>query len=205
MEVNPNMTDKGKYDYELIQKALNNKDEQAYAELMLRYRDSVYFTLLKMVKNSDDADDLTIEAFGKAFKMLHHYKPTYAFSTWLFRIATNNCIDFLRKQKRNYTISIDQNFDNEESTFPIIELEAKNLTPEEKMIQKQNIEIMREMVKLLKPKYRELVEMRYFQELSYIEIAEQLDIPLGTVKAQLFRARELMYKIIQKTYGKSLK
>jgi RNA polymerase sigma factor (sigma-70 family) len=204
MEINPNLSEKGKYDFELIQKAINNGDQQAYAELMMRYRDSVYFTLLKMVKNNDDADDLTIEAFGKAFKMLHNYKPTYAFSTWLFRIATNNCIDFLRKQKKNYTISLDQGFDDSESNMPPMEVEAKQLSPEQKMIQQQNINIMRELVKQLKPKYRELVEMRYFQELSYLEIAEQKQLPLGTVKAQLFRSRELLYHIIKKAYGKSI-
>jgi RNA polymerase sigma-70 factor (ECF subfamily) len=101
MEVNKHLSDKAKIDFELVKDALENGNQRAYAQLMERYRDSVYFMLLKMVKNRDDADDLTIEAFGKAFKRLEQYSPQFAFSTWLFKIATNNTIDFLRKQKNN--------------------------------------------------------------------------------------------------------
>ena len=101
LEGNPNLSVKAVYDYNLIRSALDFGDQKAYAELMGRYRDSVYFMLLKMVNNKDDADDLTIEAFGKAFKRLDQYTPTYAFSTWLFKIASNNAIDFLRNKKKN--------------------------------------------------------------------------------------------------------
>ena len=95
MEVGDNnLSSKGAYDYILVQLALSKGDQKAYAELMGRYRESLYFMLLKMVNNKDDADDLTIEAFGKAFKSLHQYTPNFAFSTWLFKIATNNCIDY---------------------------------------------------------------------------------------------------------------
>ena len=86
----PNLSDKAMHDYRLVQEAINNKSERAYAELMDRYRDSIYFMLLKMANSKDDADDLTIEAFGKAFRKLHQYTPNYAFSTWLFKIASNN-------------------------------------------------------------------------------------------------------------------
>ena len=90
-----NLSDKGRYDYKLVQEAIEGS-QSAYAELMHRYRDSIYFMLLKMVNNRDDADDLTIEAFGKAFKRLEQYTPNYAFSTWLFKIASNNCIEIGR-------------------------------------------------------------------------------------------------------------
>ena len=92
------LSDKAKKDLTLVEAAIKG-DQGAYAELMDRYRDSIYFMMLKMVKNSDDADDLTIEAFGKAFNRLKQYSPNYAFSTWLFKIASNNCIDFIRKTK----------------------------------------------------------------------------------------------------------
>ena len=92
-EVNPNLSDKAVVDYQLVREAVDHGNQKAYAELMSRYKDSIYFMLLKMVNNRDDADDLTIEAFGKAFKNIHQYTPDYAFSTWLFKIATNNCID----------------------------------------------------------------------------------------------------------------
>jgi len=149
-----------------------------------------------MVNNRDDADDLTIEAFGKAFKNLHQYTPDYAFSTWLFKIATNNCIDFIRR-KRKMTFSIDKGFENDEGQETTLELKSGTLDPEENMIKKQKAVLMRDIVEKLKPRYKRLVELRYFQERSYEEIATELQLPLGTVKAQLFRAREFLFQILK--------
>lgn len=186
------------YDYRLIREAIDNKDQKAYAELMDRYRDSIYFMLLKMVNNGDDADDLTIEAFGKAFKKLHQYTPNYAFSTWLFKIASNNCIDFIRKKKkRQGTFSIDKGYENDEGAEVGMDLKSDGLNPEEVYIREQKIKLMQDVVKKLKPRYRRLVELRYFQEFSYAEISQELDLPLGTVKAQLFRAREFLFNILK--------
>ncbi len=201
MELGENLSDKAKHDYRLVRRAVDTGDQQAYAELMSRYRDSIYFMLLKMVNNKDDADDLTIEAFGKAFNRLHQYTPNYAFSTWLFKIASNNCIDFIRKKKKN-VLSIDKTFESSEGDGLSIDLKSKMLDPEEKIIKKQKIRMMHDVVEKLKPRYRELIELRYFKEYSYEEIADQLDIPLGTVKAQLFRAREFLYNIMKNTKGK---
>ena len=195
-ELNPNLSDKARADYLLVRRAIDNHDQLAYAELMDRYRDSIYFMLLKMVNNKDDADDLTIEAFGKAFKRLEQYTPNYAFSTWLFKIATNNCIDFIRKKKMNL-FSIDKTLKDDEGSEMTIDLESKMLDPEETVIRLQKIKLMREVVEQLKPRYRELVELRYFKEFSYEEISDHLSIPLGTVKAQLFRAREFLYQILK--------
>ncbi len=201
MELNPNLSPKAKIDFVLVCRARDEKDERAYAELMGKYRDSIYFMMLKMVKNADDADDLTIEAFGKAFNRLHQYTPNFAFSTWLYRIATNNCIDFIRKKKM-VTMSIDKTIDDGEGGGMSIEIKSENLNPEERFVRKQKIRIMREIVDHLKPRYRELVILRYFKELSYDEIAEETELPLGTVKAQLFRAREQLYKLMQNKKGK---
>ena len=197
MEVNSNLSDKALHDYQLVRRAVDNGDQKAYAELMSRYKDSIYFMLLKMVNNRDDAEDLTIEAFGKAFKNIHQYTPDYAFSTWLFKIATNNCIDFIRKKRKN-TFSIDKNFDSggDGDSMPI-DIKAEVLDPEENLIKKQKAQIMRDVVEKLKPRYRKLIELRYFQELSYEEISEELQLPLGTVKAQLFRARDLLYQVVK--------
>ena len=192
-ELNEHLSEKAKYDFELVKRALENSDQSAYAELMDRYRDAIYFMLLKMVNNRDDADDLTIEAFGKAFKRLEQYTPSFAFSTWLFKIATNNCIDFIRK-KKIHLLSIDKKLNDGEGGEMSIDLQSGDLDPEEILIKQQKIKLMREVVVKLKPRYRQLVEMRYFQELSYEEIADELDIPLGTVKAQLFRAREFLFE-----------
>ncbi len=193
MEVNPNLSSKAKYDYKLVQLAIDG-DEQAYAELMDRYRDAIYYMLLKMVNNKNDAEDLTIEAFGKAFKSIQQYTPKYAFSTWLFKIATNNCIDFIRKQKANL-ISIDQAEEEDEMGAP--PLQSTGPDPEEDMIKNQKVDLMRSVVDKLKPRYRNLIKLRYFKEYSYEEIAEELNLPLGTVKAQLYRARELLYNILK--------
>ncbi len=142
-----------------------------------------------MTNNPVDAEDLTIEAFGKAFKHLQQYTLEYAFSTWLFRIAANNCIDYLRKRNRiQYTSEINPGEKNRKGFAS--NLPSPNPGPEEIIIAKQKIKLMREVVEKLKPHYRMLVEMRYFRELSYEEIAVELDLPLGTVKAKLFRARD---------------
>ncbi|MBL7890107.1 MAG: sigma-70 family RNA polymerase sigma factor [Bacteroidetes bacterium] len=201
LEFDSNLSEKAVYDYNLIRAALDKGDQKAYAELMGRYRDSVYFMLLKMVNNKDDADDLTIEAFGKAFKRLQQYTPNYAFSTWLFKIASNNAIDFIRRKKM-VTFSIDKTFEDEEGSSMAMDIKASGLTPEENMEKKQKIVHMRAVVDKLKPRYKVLVEMRYFEELSYEEIAEKLDLPLGTVKAQLFRAREFLANILKNSEGK---
>jgi RNA polymerase sigma factor (sigma-70 family) len=200
MEINSNLSDKAQHDYQLVRLAVDNHDQKAYAELMSRYKDSIYFMLLKMVNNRDDAEDLTIEAFGKAFKNIHQYTPDFAFSTWLFKIATNNCIDFIRKKRKN-TFSIDKNFDGGNGEDMTIDIKSDNLDPEENLVKKQKALLMREIVEKLKPRYRTLVELRYFNELSYEEIAAQLQLPLGTVKAQLFRAREFLYQILKGSEG----
>jgi RNA polymerase sigma-70 factor (ECF subfamily) len=196
-----NLSDKALYDYKLVKRALDDVDQKAYAELMGRYRDSVYYMLLKMVNNKDDAEDLTVEAFGKAFKRLSQYTPNFAFSTWLFRIATNNCIDFIRRKRKN-TFSIDQPMEDDEGGEMVMDLRSDTLDPEQHIMKKQKIMMLRELVDKMKPRYRTLIEMRYFQELSYEEIAEQLELPLGTVKAQLFRAREFLYNVLKNTQGK---
>ncbi len=196
MELDPesNLSPKAQVDFDLVIRARENHDEKAYAELMDKYRDSIFYMMLKMVKNTDDADDLTIEAFGKAFNRLHQYTPNYAFSTWLFRIATNNCIDFIRKKRMN-TFSLDKDIETEDGGMSF-EVKDENLDPEERFIRKQKIRIMREIVDQLKPRYKSLVVLRYFREYSYEEIAEETDLPIGTVKAQLFRAREQLYALM---------
>ncbi|MFO7617542.1 MAG: sigma-70 family RNA polymerase sigma factor [Bacteroidales bacterium] len=188
------LSNRAKQDYVQVQKALHG-DQQAYAELLGRYWDSVYFMLLKMVYNKDDAEDLTIEAFGKAFKNLDTYEPDYAFSTWLFKIANNNAIDHLRKQ-RTKTISIDSQGRDSEDDIPV-QLQSDIADPEEEMIRKQKTDLLLAVVDQLKPRYGELVKLRYFSQYSYEEIAEKMNLPLGTIKAQLFRAKELLYNIIK--------
>jgi RNA polymerase sigma-70 factor (ECF subfamily) len=201
MEINDIFSDKAKRDYELVQAAMQG-DQRAFAELLGFYRDSIYFMLLKMVNNKSDAEDLTIEAFGKAFKNLDNYTPNFAFSTWLFKIASNNCIDFLRKKKlQQKYVSIDKAGDEDEYQSTVT-LFSTSPDPEEKLILKQKEKLLQTIVKKLNPRYRELIDMRYFQQLSYSEIAEKLNLPIGTVKAQLFRSRELLANTLKNTEDK---
>ncbi len=196
MEVIGHLTEKGQRDYALVQKALHQGDQQAYAELLNNYRDSLYFMMLKMTGNATDADDMTIEAFGKAFKHLPQYTTDFAFSTWLFKIAANNCVDFLRKNQRFQFA--DGTFGDDDNEFDLpSSLPSPILDPEEKIIEKEKIKRMHEVVEKLKPHYRLLIELRYFKEWSYEEIALELNLPLNTVKVQLFRARDFLYQILR--------
>lgn len=200
------LTTKAVYDYKLVVAALENGDQKAYAELLQRYRESVYFMMLKMCNNKDDAEDLTIEAFGRAFKKLDQYSPDFAFSTWLFKIASNNAIDFIRKKKQKYSISLDNktagSSDNPEFGDHSANIKAQVLDPEESFIRKQKIESVRVLVDSLKPKYREMIELFYFQEMSHDEISKKLGLPIGTIKAQLFRARDLLYTALKNEHSK---
>ncbi|HEY0668442.1 MAG TPA: sigma-70 family RNA polymerase sigma factor [Sphingobacteriaceae bacterium] len=195
MEVNPNFSANAKNDFGLVNRAKDG-DQKAYADLMQRYKDSIYFMALKMVNNKDDAMDLTVETFGKAFENLEKYKPDFAFSTWLFRIATNNCIDFIRK-KRISLVSIDTLNDDGGEERPL-QIKSDTLNPEEESIKRQQSKELKDIVDKLPQRYRTLIVLRYFDELSYEEIAKQLDLPLGTVKAQLFRARDLLSNVINR-------
>ena len=184
-------------DLELIEMALSQGDQKAYADLMQHYWNPVYEMLLKKTADENTADDLTIETFGKAFQNLHTYTPEYAFITWINKIATNNFIDHTRKIKR-HTMSIDNRFeDSEGHVYCPPGIPCKQPDPEENFIRKQKAKIMHEIVDRLKPHYRKLIELRYFREYSYQEISTELSLPLGTIKAQLFRARELLFSILR--------
>ena len=196
MEINQELSDKAKQDLILVEQARHG-NEKAFASLLNRYRDSIYFMLLKMVNNASDAEDLTIEAFGKAFRNIDSYTPTFAFSTWLFKIATNNCIDFIRKKQASPSI-IDHGQDEDMDNFTV-NIQSDTPDPEEALIHQQKITALRDIVSQLKPRYRTLIELRYFKEYSYEEISAELDLPIGTVKAQLFRAKTLLYNVLNKS------
>lgn len=200
MEVNPNLTEKAQRDFELVRQAVEEGNQLAFTELMGLYRDTIYFMLVKMTGNVDDAEDLTLEAFGKAFKNLSQYTPDYAFSTWLFKIASNNCIDFMRKKKKN--VLANDNNDDVNDSYQIKTIASHGLDPEEKLIKSQKADLMRTVVEKLKPRYKKLIQLRYFDEYSYEEICVELDLPLGTVKAQLFRAREFLFNILKDSQEK---
>jgi len=190
-------TSQAKEDQHLVKLAINENDQSAYAKLLERYKDSIYFMVNKMVNSQIDAEDLTIEAFGKAFNNIEKYNPNYAFSTWLFKIAVNNTIDFIRK-KRLKKSSLDETKSNKDGDNYSIDVKSDALDPEETFIKDQRKLLAVNITEKLPDHYKKLIEMRYFDELSYNEIAAKLEMPLGTVKAQLHRAKELLYIILKK-------
>jgi RNA polymerase sigma factor (sigma-70 family) len=195
MEINNGLSDKAKDDLQLVEEARRG-NEKAFASLMNRYWDSIYYLLLKMVSNPYDAEDLTIEAFGKAFRNLDTYTPKFAFSTWLFKIATNNCVDFIRKKQVSPT-PLDHLQDSLENVTVNIQSDLPD--PEESLINHQKITVLKDIISQLKPRYKKLIELRYFKEYSYVEISSELNLPIGTVKARLNRAKTLLYNIFIKT------
>ncbi|MDF7814779.1 sigma-70 family RNA polymerase sigma factor [Hymenobacter sp. YC55] len=178
-------------DMALIDAALAG-DAKAYAALLDTYRKPVSYVVLKIVGNTDDAEDLTLEVFTKAFKYLANYRPDFAFSTWLFRIATNHSIDFIRRQK----LPMQSLTQSDEENLPL-QVRDPAPNPQEAFIRQQRIDLMHKLTNVLPLKYARPVRLRYFQQLSYLEMATELKLPVGTVKARLFRARVMLRALLQ--------
>ena len=185
-------------DDKLVERAVAG-DQGAFKALMEKYETPLYYHLLKMVRDKEQVRDLVQEAFMKAFDNLESYNTNYAFSTWLYRITTNHTIDYLRKKKL-HTTSIDEPVKTKEGEMTI-QLEDEHSGTDRKIIRKQRSEIIHEAIEDLPDKYRVVIKLRHFEELSYDEISEQLDLPLGTVKAHIFRAREMLYKELKDRRG----
>ncbi|RXQ87493.1 sigma-70 family RNA polymerase sigma factor [Ancylomarina salipaludis] len=188
MNENSNLSDNAKKDLLNVQAAMKG-NQKAFEKLFLRYKDAIFYFLLRTINNRTDAEDLTLECFGKAFRNINQYSTKYAFSTWLFRIATNTSIDFIRKKNKSI-IKFETKDDND---IDMPKFESQNPSPEQQIINKQDAIFMRRKVSQLKDRYRILIELRYFKEYSYEEIAKEMNLPIGTIKAQLFRARKLLF------------
>ena len=178
-------------DSELIHKAKNG-DAKAYEGLLKKYRNSVYNLVYRMVRDVEEAEDLTQEAFIKAFNSLASFNEEYAFSTWLYKIATNNCIDFFRKRKLQ-TYSLDKPIQYKDSEIQH-EIPDPELNPEKSILARERSRVIQEAIRALPEKYYTAIVLRHNEEKSYEEIAEILNLPLGTVKARIFRAREMLNK-----------
>lgn len=185
-------------DAEYVEQALGG-NEAAYKKLMQKYERPLFFFVQKMIKNRDIIPDLLQEIFMKAFNNLNTYNTNYAFSTWLYRIATNHSIDYLRKKKLQ-TFSIDQPVSTKDGEMQM-ELPDNSFEADQDVIQQQRKKIVEEAIESLPEKYRAVIQMRHMEEKTYQEIAEILDLPLGTVKAHIFRARELLYKSLKEKKG----
>lgn len=180
-------------DDKYVEQALKG-NEAAYAKLVDKYERSLYFHIRKMIREQELVEDLVQEVFMKAFHNLSTYSNEYAFSTWLYRIATNHTIDYLRKKKLK-TLSIDQPFKTRDGEMEM-QLPDTNFSADEPVIKKERKNIVQDAIQNLPEKYKVVIEMRHMEEKSYQEIADILDLPLGTVKAHIFRARELLYKAL---------
>jgi RNA polymerase sigma-70 factor (ECF subfamily) len=178
----------------LIQQALVG-DQSAFSRLKQKYHDAIFNLIYRMIWEKDEVEDLTQEAFIKAFASLSTFNNEYAFSTWLYKIATNNCIDYIRKKKLQ-TFSIDKPIESKESDFSF-ELPDSTYEPDKAMISSQRKKLLEDAINSLPPKYRQVIVMRHQEDLEYQEIAQILKLPLGTVKAHIFRAREMLYKYLR--------
>jgi len=181
-------------DTALIQEALAGH-QSAFARLRQKYHDAIFNLIYRMIREKDEVEDLTQEAFIKAFASLSSFNDEFAFSTWLYKIATNNCIDHIRRKKLQ-TFSIDKPIESKESDFSF-ELPDTNDEPDQEMIARQRKKLLDDAINSLPPKYRQVIVMRHQEEMEYQEIAHILKLPLGTVKAHIFRARELLYKYLR--------
>lgn len=181
-------------DDKLVAEAVGGS-EQAYKGLVDKYERAIYFHILKMIRDQEQVEDLVQETFVKAFDNLNSYNTDYAFSTWLYRIATNHTIDYLRKKKLK-TLSIDEPVKTREGDMQM-QLPDESAGTDRSIIRKQRQKMVQQEIENLPPKYRRVIQMRHMEEKSYQEIAEVLDLPLGTVKAHIFRARELLYKALK--------
>jgi RNA polymerase sigma-70 factor (ECF subfamily) len=178
-------------DSRLIEEALRG-DDRAYKKLMAKYHDAIHNFIHRMVHDREQVEDLTQEAFIKAFSSLRNFNEEFAFSTWLYKIATNNCIDYIRKKKLQM-YSIDKPIESRDSDFTF-ELPDESYEADQELISDQRSVMLRRAIDRLPEKYRRVIYLRHVEEKSYEEIAAQLKLPIGTVKAHIFRAREILYR-----------
>ena len=188
-------SDRIERDYALVCDARDHGSSKAYADLMAAYREPLYLLLLRMTRNTTTAADLTIETFGKAFLQLHRYAPTSTFSSWLYSIGTHTYIDHLRRHRLE-TVPLSETQRHADGDFVEYQIPSGQPNPEEAMIRIERDESLKQVVDQLKEPYRQIIRLRYYEDLSYEEIASQLGIPIGTVKVRLSRAKDLLVATI---------
>lgn len=186
---------KNKEDIEIIKKILNGNTD-LFAILEKKYSRIISSLIRRMVKDEDDVSDLTQETLIKAYKALHTFQFNYSFSSWLFKIASNTTIDFLRKKRFNMTPLYKKEKNSEEEE--IIEIKDLSYTPDSNLVTHEKRELLLKAISELPKNYKEIIKLRHGEDMDYAEIAERLNLPLGTVKAHLFRARKILYEKLKK-------
>ncbi|HPD34273.1 MAG TPA: RNA polymerase sigma factor [Bacteroidota bacterium] len=187
-------------DRQIVARILDgNKNE--FSKIERRYGTLIYSLLRKMVHNSEDAKDLTQETFIKIYNNLASYNPIYPFSSWILKISSNTCIDFLRKKKID-TIPLEkQDDDNENDIY--LQIPDTTSIPDKTLINKEKIQNLNKLIDMLPETYQKIIKLRFEDDLNYIEISETLNIPLGTVKTLIFRARKML-EILAKKHNELL-
>lgn len=170
-------------------------NQAAYEALVNKYRLALYRHIARLVRDPQEVEDLVQETFIKAFTALESYSAEFAFSTWLYKIATNHAIDYLRRKKLK-ALSLDEPIETREGTLER-ELADTTYFPDRHIVEDQRRALLQEAIDALPEKYRLVIVLRHQQEKSYEEIAEELNLPLGTVKAHIFRARRLLYQYLR--------
>ncbi len=183
-------------DYQTILRVLDG-DTRAYTVLVDRYSRVVSALIRKMIRDEDDIDDLIQETFIKAYKALPSFKEGFLFSSWIYRIASNTCIDFMRRKRFSF-ISIDQPISKQGEDEQYIDLADESNTPELEYILNERRKAVDEAIDKLPENYKKIIKMRHEDELEYVEISNILNMPLGTVKAHLFRGRKLLLEYLKK-------
>jgi RNA polymerase sigma-70 factor (ECF subfamily) len=186
---------KNSEDIEVIKRILDG-DKEAFAIIQKKYARIIASLIRRMIKDEADVNDLTQDTFIKAYNALGNFQLNYSFSSWLFKIASNTCIDFLRKKRFNL-VSLHRPSNDSEGE-EIIEIKDDTHTPDTDLLAKERKEALINAIAGLPDNYREIIKLRHGEDLDYSEIAYRLDLPLGTVKAHLFRARKLLYEKLKK-------
>jgi len=182
-------------DFDAIRRAIDG-ESGAYTFLQKKYKKIVLTLIRRMIKDEDDVDDLVQETFIKAFSALNTFQYGYSFSSWIYRIASNNCIDFLRK-KRFTMVSISSQYDDSDEDHEI-EIKDNSYQPDINLMHDEKKQLLLDAIEKLPENYREIIKMRHEEDMDYKEISDKLNLPLGTVKAHLFRARKILFEELKK-------
>jgi RNA polymerase sigma factor (sigma-70 family) len=182
-------------DFDAIRRAIDG-ESGAYTFLQKKYKKIVLTLIRRMIKDEDDVDDLVQETFIKAFSALNSFQYGYSFSSWIYRIASNNCIDFLRK-KRFTMVSISGQYDDSDEDHEI-EIKDNSYQPDINLMNDEKKQLLLDAIEKLPENYREIIKMRHEEDMDYKEISDKLNLPLGTVKAHLFRARKILFEELKK-------
>lgn len=193
----PEIRQKSNEDDIMVVQSIISGNKNAFSKIQMKYKKVVNSVIRRMVRNESDIEDLVQETFIKAYNALESYNPQYNFSSWLLRIASNSCIDYLRKKKLD-TISISKGGDTSDDEESYFDVPDKDLLPDAVMMNNEMSAMIQSTINMLPENFRKIIIMRFQMELDYTEISKELGIPLGTVKATLFRSKQMLQVLLKK-------